>query len=300
MHNNKNINFNWILWYSQIYTLLLSNFRDLNKFDSFSLKQSLTSFNLYRKSHRHSNLSILNKPNFNRNASWNKPFDPLYSRSKISSRINFFKPLQQVNLFNLYLYFSSQSNNIFFTPHANFQPLFISNSGGISSFINVSKVYTKWVNSYNFLLNIFFSKLNMFLFSNRVFRNEILSFNWSCEIIDYKLFKFANPYFFMKDTNFGVPSSVIFKRFKKNNLNLTFILDLKFHEKNLAFFRRINMYTIALVPYNMNPWLVSYSFPVSSNNIFIQYFFIKLLLFVRQYAELQLYNTLKSKWLKLL
>ena len=57
----------------------------------------------------------------------------------------------------------------------------------------------------------------------------------------------------MKDTNFGVPSSIIFKRFVKKGLNTTFILDLKQHEKNLYFLKSINLHVIGLVPYSMNP-----------------------------------------------
>jgi hypothetical protein len=57
----------------------------------------------------------------------------------------------------------------------------------------------------------------------------------------------------MKDTKFGVSSSTIFKRFEKNGLNTTFVLDLKQHEKNVNFLKNINLYVIGLVPYNMNP-----------------------------------------------
>jgi len=42
----------------------------------------------------------------------------------------------------------------------------------------------------------------------------------------------------MKDTKFGVSSSTIFKRFEKNGLNTTFVLDLKQHEKNVNFFKK--------------------------------------------------------------
>ena len=142
--------------------------------------------------------------------------------------------------------------------------------------------------------------VTFFLFSNKIFKNEVLSFNWSLNLLDYKLFKYSNPYFYLKDNNFGISSSIIFKRFEKNGLNIAFILDLKQHEKNVTFLKKINLYTIGLVPYNMNPWLVSYSFPVSNNNIFIQYFFIKTLLFFKQKVYLQLYNELKTNWYNLI
>jgi len=86
-----------------------------------------------------------------------------------------------------------------------------------------------------------------------VFKNEVLSFNWSLRLLDYRLFKYSNPYFYLKSNKLGVSVSIIFKRFEKNGLNLTFILDLKQHEKNVIFLKKINMYTIGLVPYNMNP-----------------------------------------------
>jgi len=178
--------------------------------------------------------------------------------------------------------------------------LFISQTLSTTPLINIDMLFTKWKNSYNFLLNIFFNKLNIFLFSNKIFKNEVISFNWSLNLLDYKLFKHSTPYFYMRDTKFGVSSTTIFKRFEKNGLNAAFVLDLKQHEKNVTFLKTINMYTIGLVPYNMNPWLVSYSFPVATNNIFIQYFFIKTLLFFKQKVYLQLYNDLKVNWLNLL
>jgi len=174
--------------------------------------------------------------------------------------------------------------------------LFITYSLNTIPLINIDKLFNKWINSYHFLLNIFFNKLNIFLFSNKIFKNEIVSFNWSLNLLDYKLFKYSNPYFYLKDTKLGVSSSVIFKRFEKNGLNIAFILDLKQHEKNIIFLKKINLYTIGLVPYNMNPWLVSYSFPIHSNSTFIQYFFIKTLLFFKQKIYLQLYNELKLNW----
>ena len=299
-HNSREINFNWVSLYIQFYNILLKNFILVNNFNNFLLKSKLSvKLNVLGKHTLFNKSVVISKPIVNRDYTLKGIQDqPTFNSKKLCS-IKFFKPIQQINLFNLYLHFSNNTTNTFFVPHTNFKPLFISQTSSLTPFINISKLFTKWVNSYNFLLNIFFNKLNMFLFSNKIFKNEIISFNWSSSLLDYRLFKYSSPYFYMKDTNFGVPSSIIFKRFVKKGLNTTFVLDLKQHEKNLYFLKSINLHVIGLVPYSMNPWLVSYALPVASNNIFIQYFFIKTLLFIKQYSEVQLYNNLKSTWLSI-
>lgn len=299
-YNNKEVNFNWVFLYVQFYNMLIKNFILISNFNSFVLKGKLSvKLNILNKHTLFNKSNIFFKPVVSRSYTLSSMYSQHNFNSKKLSSIKFFKPIQQINLFNLYLHFSNSTINPFFIPHTNFKPLFISQTSGLTQLINVNKLFTKWVNSYNFLLNIFFNKLNMFLFSSKVFKNEVISFNWSFNLLDYRLFKYSNPYFYMKDTNFGVPSSIIFKRFEKKGLNTTFILDLKQHEKNLYFLKSINLHTIGLVPYSMNPWLVSYALPVTSNNIFIQYFFIKTLLFIKQYSEVQTYNNLKSTWLSI-
>ena len=66
--------------------------------------------------------------------------------------------------------------------------------------------------------------MSLFIFSNKNFKNEVLSFNWSFNLIEYRLFKHSSQYFFMKGFKPGSAVSVVFKRFLNSGLNIAFIL----------------------------------------------------------------------------
>ena len=288
-----------MLWYSQVYNTLLLKFNLVNNFNKFYLNNNLNTNFSRNFNTMLSHNTQLPKPLLNRTF-LNQKFLAQKNHCKITlSSAKFFKPLHKIQLFNILLKFSCNNTNQFYTPHVNFKTMFIGIIDSKTSMINTSKLFSKWVNTYNLITNIFINKLNIFLFSNKVFKNEILTFNWSVCLLDYSLFKFSSPYFFLKDSSFSVSSEVVFQRFEKQGLNLVFILDLKHHEKSLHFLKKTSIFVISLTPFNMNPWLVSYSIPVSSNNIFIQYFFIKVLLVLRQYSEINLFYYLKGSLNKL-
>jgi len=102
--------------------------------------------------------------------------------------------------------------------------------------------------------------------------------------------------FFSKDTSFGIASTLIFKKLSQNNVNTVFLTDVKYHEKNLYYLKKFNITTIGLVSYNLNPWLVTYAIPTATNSLFIQYFFIKLLIYFQQYSLNRQYNLYKQLW----
>ena len=72
-------------------------------------------------------------------------------------------------------------------------------------------------------------------------------------LLNYQLFRYSSPLFFLKDTTLGTNSTLIFKKLSQRGLNTVFLTDLKYHEKNLYYLQRFNVTTISLVPYNLNP-----------------------------------------------
>jgi len=60
-------------------------------------------------------------------------------------------------------------------------------------------------------------------------------------------------FFFFRDTSFGISTTLVFKKFHQHNLTTAFITDVKYHEKNLHYFRKFNMTTIGLGSYNLDP-----------------------------------------------
>ena len=88
--------------------MLLKNFILINNFSSFilnkKLSQKLNNFSTYKPFNKH---GLIPKPIISRNYT----FKNIYNQSSINyknlSNIKFFKPIQQINLFRLYLHFAN-------------------------------------------------------------------------------------------------------------------------------------------------------------------------------------------------
>ena len=216
----------------------------------------------------------MTKPRLNRSINYRLYFKTPQFLNVNSSRIS----LNSNNLFHsiflTYIQYTTLTSHQFFVPHTNFKHLFIFSQYQTTYYLNIPKMHAKWNNTCNFILNLFFIKSNLMVFTVKTLKNEALSFNWSFNLLNYNLFKYASPIFFSRDTSFGVNSTLIFKKFNQNNLNTVFLTDIKYHEKNLYYLKKFNTTTIGLVSYNLNPWLVTYAIPTATNSLFIQYFFI--------------------------
>ncbi len=199
-------------------------------------------------------------------------------------------------LFALYLKFAHGDGSNFVI-HADYKYMFMCNDNVyITPFLDIYRFHKKWMHSYDLLINLFFVNTQIFAFSSKLLKEETLSFNWSFNIIPYTLFKQSSPYFFLKDATHGARTNFIFKLLGQYGLHTAFIADTKYQKKTLFHLRRSGVHTIGLVPYTISPWIVNYAIPAASNTLFTQYFFIKLLTYIRQQAECYKFENLKSIW----
>lgn len=276
------INFNWFLFYQLFYTQLSSKFTSFKTLYPFLFRKNLN--------------TILNKPVFDR--SCNTIVSPAISNlsGELVSTKKLFNLEYRWTLFLVYFQFMDNKKTNFYSPHANFKNMFLFDSKKSTLFFNHSRFYMRWTHTYNLLLNIFFKQITPVVFSTKMFKKEVTAFNWQLDVLDYSLFKRATPYFFLKDSKYGDETTSIFHALESQGLNVSFVTDIKYHEKNVFFLKRFNSYTIGIVPFNMNPWLVSYCIPIATNNIIIEYFFFKLLAFIRQYAAIKRYSDYKLLW----
>lgn len=290
LNTTQKLNFEWILIYQNLYNLLLKNVTCINNYFNFVMKnQKLLS--LFK--------STFSKPTTTRTLLTRTSDLKLYYKTR--KILNFQQPKLSIinkktfyNLFLIYLQHSTTSSNNFFTPHANFKSLFLFSQDNTTTYLNLQKMHSKWINTCNFLLNLFMIKCNLLVFATKTLKIETLSFNWSLNLLNYNLFKYSSPIFFTKDSKYSVASTLVFKKFQQSKVDTVFITDIKYHEKNLYYLKRFNITTIALMPYNLNPWLVTYAIPAASSSIFIQYFFLKLLTYLKQYATTKNYNIYKQ------
>jgi len=290
------INFQWIIFYKHIFNLIFLNLPNLNNSFVFlltnNLLQNSTMYNYSNKSYVHQ----IQKPILNRTIDFKTYFKTPTIRNVQSSKFYMSSKTTVYNVFLLYLQYTIGSLTQFFTPHSNFQAFFIISFHNKASYLNIPKVLTRWVHISNFLINLFLLDIKINLFTTKILKQETLSFNWSVGLLNYQLFRYSSPLFFLKDTTFGTNSTLIFKKLSQRGLNTVFLTDLKYHEKNLYYLQRFNVTTISLVPYNLNPWLVTYAIPIAANSLFIQYFFVKLLIYYKQFSLNTQFINLKQLW----
>ena len=291
------INFNWHLFYIKVFSQLTSTLSQTaclgNLKTSLTLLQAISYTNIYcnpcsRK---------ITKPSLNRRISYNSKFiktSQYQTRDTVSLT---FTDSYRNSLFELYLQFTQVSPTAFFKPHGNLLPFFINNLTGNSTFVNVSKTYSRWLQFNQLLENIFINDLKCFIFSVKPLRQECTAFNWTEKCFDYDLFKKSTPYFFKKDIQFGSDSITIFNRFERAGLSTAFVTDSQYHWKNLYYLRRVGVYTISPTALNSNPWDVHFSLPVGSNNLVSQYFFVKLLISKKHHTKYRKFEQLKLNWL---
>jgi hypothetical protein len=119
--------------------------------------------------------------------------------------------------------------------------------------INPTQLYRRWVHTYNFLINLFYYKALTLIFGPKTLKDEILSFNWSNNLDKTHLFKQNSPYYMFSDTAYGMEALVTFIRFKNMKVNSVILLDVLPHKRNLYYLRIMNIYTIGLIPSNLDP-----------------------------------------------
>jgi len=283
------INFNWFLFYKHLY---------------IQLPSSLLSFRMY--------YPFLFKNTTKKAAV--KPFLARIERgvdNELTDRLGkisvgtktLFSVEHKWTMFLLYFQFMSSRGTNYMYPHANFKNMFLLDDHRGVRFYNAGRISMRWTHAYNLILNIFFKQLSLVAFSTKVFRKEVTSFNWSYDqrytLIDNSLFKRASNFIFFKNARYGLFTRLMSLERESQDFQLSFVTDIKYHEKTIFFLRRFGSYTLGVVPFNMDPWLVSYCIPISTNNIMIELFFFKFLSFLRQYAALKSYNNSHELWKQL-
>ena len=133
--------------------------------------------------------------------------------------------------------------------------MFLSDSGYTrnNSLISAKRYFSRWLDTYSLLFNLFYVEAQIQLLSNKFFIEEALVFNWNYNLRNYKLFKYIQPFFTFKDTPHGgyVHSAVFNVLLQK--LDLTIIVDIRNHKKLMGYLQKYGLFSIGLVPVNYSP-----------------------------------------------
>lgn len=290
-----NINFYWSSLYKHFFTLILNSFIFTTKYYRNLLTSKLT----YSFTSQDSSRSNLLHSNTN-NRLWQTRLTKLNIEliddsypTVFSARIKIGNEKLNTKLFLLYLSYSNGLGGVITHLNRNYKVFFL---GLLNKqtypYLNVTKLFQMWTQTHLLIYNLFFNQTQVLVFSTKILQKEAYAFNWLDDSKTYSLFKYSIPFFFLKNPSYGLETDIGFSKLSTLGLETSFITDVRYHYRTVNFLKKYDVYTIGLVPYNMSPWTLHYPIPVSVNNIFVQYFFIKYLFFLKNETHIHYYNTL--------
>jgi len=158
------------------------------------------------------------------------------------------------------------------------------------------RYFAKWLDSYNFMFNLFYATPHVQLFSSNTFIEEVLTFNWHYSFRDYKLFKFTQPFFMFSDMFHGPEIHCLTSQIMSQRLDFGIVLDVSNQYTLLQYIQAAHLFTIGLVPVNHSPWQVSYPIITFSDSLLSQYYFIRWIFYVQSLSTKKKYDETRGQW----
>lgn len=162
---------------------------------------------------------------------------------------------------------------------------------------NPQSFLKKWHNIYTFVFNVFYYKSAPVMFGSNFFKKEVLAFNWLLHVFKSSTWRLFSLFFTFKLTAHNRYLKPFYVQLRRKKINLALITDIEYHYKTIFYLKKSRWFVIALVSYNINPWIANYSMPIFKNNFFIQFFFIKFLFFLKKNALHCYYLSVQKFWL---
>jgi hypothetical protein len=183
-----------------------------------------------------------------------------------------------------------------FVPHASFRSFYINYSKGGSSIINIKKFFQKWKLTYHLLFNLFFYRINLLTFTPSFFRNEALALNWVEHTQMNLIWRYVRPFLASKPNKINDYGEFIFRKLKYLGMSTSLVVDVLYHSKTIYYLRRLNYYSIGLVPTIYHDKFVDFAVPVAADSLLSQVFFVRLLINLRHSVSHKTFVNLKRTW----
>lgn len=183
------------------------------------------------------------------------------------------------------------------TAHPSFNIFYYFNKDLNLGCFNITKTFNLWTSIIIFITNIFFYNLNYLVFGTSYFKYEILSLNWNSIKFNQRLWKYTQPFTFFLSNKTTLRNKYYFAFLLTLNYRISFVSDIHYHVKTIFYFNYFKYISVGPVPISSNFYLLSLTMPVSSNFLFSNLFFIRLLLKMKKNTSKLMYdNYTNSKY----
>lgn len=181
--------------------------------------------------------------------------------------------------------------------HHSFITFYYFNKQSNLGVFNLKRVLTVWTNVLNFVQNLFFFNLTYVFFSSSYFKYESLSFNWMKNNHLKSLWRYTNPFIFFLNNKTTLYNDIFFKLLSKKAINISFLVDVYYHKRTVYYLQKYKFTTIGPVPISSSFYLLNITFPTSSNSVFSNLFFIRLITRVKKMVLYNKYQGYKNSTL---
>ena len=262
-----NTNLNKITLLSSLIYIFLKN-KNIN----YTIIPSLTKIMLLTKYNTVST-SNLKKLNYSRTFLKSPTYGIKNSPINLNLRSNWKKQLVTTFL-NVNTWLPTRTLDV----HQSFLSLYYYNHQSNIGIFNMKKLFNVWLNILNFLNNIFIFNINYLFFTSSYFKYENLSINWAKNKALKSLWRYTNPFIFFLNNKTTLHNDIYFKFLSKKVSKVSVLVDIFYHKRTLHYFKKYKFITLGPVPISSNFYTLTLSFPVSSNSVFSNLFFIRMFL----------------------
>lgn len=206
------------------------------------------------------------------------------------------KECSDLGLFKVFVNLSLSSYAKYTRPHPAFNIMFMDCSGHGSITLNLKRCFMRWNGTHALLYSLFYYTNRLIVFGHKLFRTDIIALNAASGVPLQTFFKYSAPFFYLQNSTYGEIIANIIRGLRAFKVETAFISDLTSHDKTSIGLRRSNVYTIGIVAFSSNPWVLAYPIPVHSNGLFTQYYFIKYLYHIQQQASAARFRKVRTFW----
>ena len=197
-------------------------------------------------------------------------------------------------LFMSFLYLNTWLPTPRVTVHPSFNVFYFFNKNLNLGCFNIKRLFSLWNNIIIFVTNIFFYNINCLAFGTSYFKYEILSLNWSLIKFNKLLWKYTEAFTFFLSNNTTLKNQYYFSFLLTLNYRISFVNDIYYHKKTIYYFNLFKYISVGPVPISSNFYLLTLALPASSNFLFSNLFFFRLLLKLKKNNVKLLYDNYKN------
>ena len=196
------------------------------------------------------------------------------------------------SIFNSFIKLNSWVKNKNLKVHHTHSTYYFYNNSSNLGIFNLKRVFNLWLNITNFFKNVAFYKKSYIVFGNSYFKYEILSLNHMLNI-NFFTWRYAHLLIFFIDNKITLFLENYLYYLIGRGIRLAFIIDIFYHKRTIHILKNMKFILLGPIPVTSNMYTLDIALPVSSNSIFSNLFFVRLILFFKKEAT-------KTNWSNLL